>query len=232
MRSFNNTKTLVLLGLAAISVSACGTTSNNPNELGGAYMVTVFPGLPATGNQPAVAADPFGPDQFRQMQHLDVSCDKQLDPQLPGVVGQVAQAGVRQVPTILLGGVATGRAAHKHLGADKKRYTNYARDSIAGSVLGGAIANGIDRKEIGDHTAKYACMQGFVARASQKGQLKGVNPVPWTGLGNSKPIKMPAATAEQAYQATQQQLRTSGQQLQTPPAGPDEESLPAPVMPR
>ncbi len=74
------TSTVATLAAAAIALSGCASApapinaKPGTNTIGGAYLVGNFPGMPAIGDRPAVAADPWGPDQFQQVQFLDRKC--------------------------------------------------------------------------------------------------------------------------------------------------------------
>ncbi|KND47300.1 MAG: hypothetical protein AB199_02635 [Parcubacteria bacterium C7867-004] len=182
----------------ALSLAACQTTMRPPppvtdqGKLGGSYLTGVFPGLKATATTPAVAGDLYGPDQFRQMQELDYACHKQLDPYIPGIASEIVIPTARGA---VIGGTGTAIA-----------YTTaYTGVSFSQFLKLGGILNAagqfdarIDRYQLAIRYVQYACMVGFVARAQQRGQLKGVVIIPWAGSGPAKQMSMPTTTVGKA----------------------------------
>ena len=217
MRSFNQLKALAFMMMAAVAVTGCGSTgsaSRGPaNTIGGSYMVAHFPGLPATGDRPAVQADTFGPDQFRQIQYLEQQCHAQLDRYIPNIAGELATAGLRSaIPTAVTTGLG---AVASFTGVTFQQYAQYAGLSAGGSGIGGALG----QRATAVRYVNYACVQGFVARASQRGELKGVVIVPWAGVNDARRMQMPTETVGGSGPRTPEPRNAAG----------EEESLPGPI---
>ena len=201
MRSFITMRAVALIAMVAVSFTATGcATSTSTNRsasadtIEGAYLVANFPGIPAIGNRPAVQADTFGPDQFRQIQHLDQQCHAQLDPYIPSIVNDILVTGLRTaVPTAIGGALGTGfGAVQAFTGVTFGQYAKYAAASTGGSAFGSGVGGALGARSLAVRYVQYACMQGFVSRAQQKNELKGTVIVPWAGPTNARPFRMPA----------------------------------------
>ncbi|MDB5237454.1 MAG: hypothetical protein JWL88_556 [Parcubacteria group bacterium] len=188
--------------IASLALTGCATapgpqTTASANTLGGgAYLVGHFPGIPSIDGAPAIAPDEFGPTQFKQLQYLDQQCHLQMDPYIPSAAAQIGgMAGKFGLLTGIGGAVGTGLGAiAAFTGVSFIQYLKYGGLAAMGSGLGSGAAAASNQYNIAKRYVQYACMQGFVARASQKPGGPRAVIIPWAGPGNARPMTMPTTT--------------------------------------
>lgn len=188
--------------ILAMTLSACasGVAKRDPNVVGGSYLVVRYEGLPARGDQPAVPAAEWTSAEFLDLQTLDASCRRQIEPQLPAAAEQIGKLGLRNLVSVGVGAaVGTGLGAiAAFTGVSFKDYALYGGLSGGGSGLGAGIAGGIDRAQIARNYAEYACMQWSVNHTAEKsGRLDGIGILPYAGVGRARGVTDPGGASNQ-----------------------------------
>lgn len=175
-------------------LSACASTPQNTNTVGGDYLVYRYEGLPARGNMPAVPAARWTADEYQDLLALDASCRRQMEPQLPSAAAQIGKLGLRNLIGAGIGaGLGTGLGAiAAFTGVSFKDYALYGGLSGGGSGLGAGIAGGMDRVEIARRYAQYACMQFATNHTREKsGRLDGIGILPNAGASRARGVANP-----------------------------------------
>ncbi|MEK7602204.1 MAG: hypothetical protein AAB472_01850 [Patescibacteria group bacterium] len=180
------------VALASLSlVAACG--GERPSaEIGNAYIATHYRGLAGVPGSHEVE---WGPRQYDQLVQLDRSCEQDIRPHRPGMLGPVLKEGVLMALGNAIG-VATGAVGAFGSAAKWSDYALYGAGAGAGSGIAGAVS----REQIARRYAQGACMylQTYWAQSLDK-QLVGVGVIPWVGGTSSKKLERPTQSVGSPY---------------------------------
>lgn len=206
MTSFNRRQRGVSLAvIAALSLTAACTTPGGPRApdtsaaptIGGAYGIYHFEGLSARNGYEAVPAAQWTATEWLDLQELDLSCHRQMDPQIPGLAQEVLLPSFKLgVMTGIFGAIGTGFAAVKAFtGVSFQDYATYGGVAGGFSAFGSGIASYSDRAKLARRYVQYACMQFAVSEARRAGRLRGIGIIPNAGSSDFRGIPMPQGPA-------------------------------------
>ncbi len=196
---------VLLAAFILISLGACATPggarpqadASQPQTVGGAYGVYHFEGLPARNGFEPVPAAQWTSTEWLDLQDLDRSCHRQMDPQIPGLAQEVLLPSFKLgASTGAFGALGTGfGAVTAFTGVSFQDYANYG--GIAGglSAFGSGLVNYSDRARLARRYVQYACVQFATSEARRSGRLRGVGIIPNAGSSDFRGVPMPQGPA-------------------------------------
>lgn len=199
-----------MLGVALASIIVLGGCASSPrtpdapkSTVGTAYGVYHFEGLPARNGFPAVPAASWTPTEWLDLQDIDASCHRQMDPQIPGIAREVFLPSVK-----VSGGGAIGTASAAVWAFTGVSFVEYLKYAF-GSYIGTTTMSYAERYAIARRYVQYACTYYAVGVASANGRLQGIGIIinPFTGdmegvAPPTGPASRPGDPAPEAPSAT------------------------------
>jgi len=172
-------KMAIALMASASVLAACGTTNGTDqarSTVGRSYGVYHAEGLPARDGLPAVPAAEWTSTEILDLQDLDASCHRQMDPQIPGVMREVFLPTGRMTLAAATGGyLGVGHGAvTAFTGVSFSDYAKYGGLASLGQTLPTSAVAYSERYAIARRYVQYACMVYATGYASGHGRLDGI----------------------------------------------------------
>jgi hypothetical protein len=188
-----------MIFMALVGLGGCATHTDGPppSSVARAYGLYHFEGLAERDGLPAVPATEWTATQFLDLQELDSSCHRQMDPQIPSIVKEVFLPSGRMTLAGATGGaIGTGLGAvNAFTGVSFADYAKYAFGATIGQILPTSAIGYAERYSVGKRYVQYACMVYATNQASASGRLVGVGVILNPFLHDMNGVAAPTGTS-------------------------------------